>query len=63
MPTTPDARESYWAFEKSHFRTFDEHIEAAAAAPNGRDGRQPKEVSAESKCLNARMHGPCVGWR
>lgn len=31
MPTTPDACESYWAFERSHFRTFDEHVEEAVA--------------------------------
>lgn len=46
VPTTPDALESYWAFEHSRFRTIDEYVATAAAA--GHQKRQSEsQVSAE----------------
>lgn len=65
MPTTPDALESYRAFEKSHFRTIDEHVKYGVAGDDRKRQSQSTEVSPslESKSLDARMCGPCVGWR
>lgn len=65
MPTTPDALESYRAFEKTHFRTIDEYVKTAPE--NCDQMRQSQSTlvspSLESKSLDARMCDQCVGWR